>query len=142
MIWIDELALYWEQMAERVDDIAKAVGITVDENMGKEIDRQVSRGIQLFYLPPSADMSGGVDTCRDRNVCLIFVMDDADVQREGVMAVLARTQRTVLKVRDCLLADRSAGCHVMKIEPQTISIMPETSFYRSYVGWSMSFTAL
>lgn len=140
MIRVDEFSHYWESMVSRVRSLDRAVGITVDENMGNVIASEDTRGVTLFFLPPSAEGTGGVDNYKDRNVCLVFVMADADVQRGSVMEVLAMTQKTVLEVRDCLLADRAAGCRMMKLEPSTISIMPETSFYRSFVGWSMSFT--
>ena len=140
MIQLFDYKKYWEGVAARVDEVAEAMPVTVDEEMGKRLAAIKAGTVTLFYLPPAAEASGRPDAFQEDNVCVVFIMKKYDPQREQTYDVLADTQKAIEAVKATMINDQYNGCPVMRVDLKTINTLPETEFYRAFAGWSLGFT--
>lgn len=139
MISLTEYREYWESVAARVDGIASVLPVTIDKEMGKEIKALPKGSTTLFILPPGSVGSGGVDSYREKNMCVVFLMAKYDSQRESSFELLEKTQPLIEEVKRIMLDDQAAGCPVMNIEPSGLETMPEIELYGMFAGWSIYF---
>lgn len=134
---------YWERMAARIDSITGVLPITLDEQMGKKIQSLPADSVTLFVLPPLAESSArNADSFREANKCVVFLMAKYDPQRRSSFDVLEQTQPVIDLVKECMMADQSAGCSVMRIDPASVDTAPETELYGRFAGWSIGFNII
>lgn len=136
---------FWESLADRVEGLRKTMPVTISEDMGKEIQRLgTSDTPVLFWLPPTAEArpDADCDSMEERNECVIFVMRRYDPQRSSALEALEFTLPIVENIKRRFLRECVSHCSMVRIEPGSISTMPETTFYRNFAGWSVAFTAI
>ena len=142
MIILEDYRQYWEEVKKRVPELTEVLGVTVDENMARTIQKLPSGSITLFWLPPNANGKGKhVDDFRDRNQCIVFVMEKYDPSRRETMDVLSSTQKTMERVKYLLLDSQRSGCTPVRLADMDLSTMPETKFFAGFAGWSLAFNA-
>ncbi|MDE6277260.1 MAG: hypothetical protein K2M06_04045 [Muribaculaceae bacterium] len=140
MISLAQYREYWQGVAGRIDGLTDVLPVTVDKSMGDKIKALPKGSTSLFILPPGAEGSGGIDSFREKNMCVVFLMAKYDPQRKTAFELLEETQPLIEKVKAVMLADQAAGCPVMRVEASSIDTMPETELYGTFAGWSISFT--
>lgn len=141
MIALAQYRKYWESMVERVDGLREAVPLTVEANMADKVGRiRLEDTPVLFYMPPSAEGKGNVDSFAEDNLCVVFVMQKYNPRITTGDRVLEETQPVAETVKRLLLADSSTGCHFLNAAPGSMSTLPETEFFGDWAGWSIAFT--
>lgn len=141
MILLKQLREYFEGMVARVDGLKKSVALTVEANMADKINNiGEDESPTLFYLPPSADGSGGPDSFNDRSMCVIFVMQKYNPRKSTSADALESSQPVAEAVKAAILEDSRLPCHFLKADISTLSTLPETEFFGNWAGWSIGFT--
>ncbi len=140
MISLSLLREYWEGIAFRISDITGVMPVTVDKEMVKKIQGLATGSITLFFLPPAAQSEAkSADSWRERNECVVFVMEKYDPQRKTSFAVLESTQPAIEAVKSLLLQDLTEPCPLLNIDVSTLNTVPETEFFAGFAGWSLGF---
>ncbi|MBD5294873.1 MAG: hypothetical protein HDS25_00940 [Bacteroides sp.] len=131
---------YWEGFPDRISRLAKAMPITIDEEISRRLLAIRKGDHTLFFLPPGAESEAkNSDAWRETNICVVFVMEKYDPQRMTSYEVLTDTQTTIEALKRILLEDLSAGCCPMRIDAGSINTLPETKFFGNFAGWSVGF---
>lgn len=139
MISLTQYREYWEGLARRIEGITDVLPVTVDKSMGDKIKGIPKGSTSLFILPPGAESAGSIDSFREKNMCVVFLMAKYDPQRKTAFELLEETQPLIEKVKAVMLADQAAGCPLMCIDASGIDTMPETELYGTFAGWSIGF---
>ncbi|MCH5237847.1 MAG: hypothetical protein J1E95_08630 [Muribaculaceae bacterium] len=143
MIHLKDYETFWEEIKKRVPELTGALGVTVDENMAGTIQKLPLGSMTLFWIPPNATGIGKhVDDFRDKEMCIIFVMEKYDPSRKGTMDVLSGTQKAMERVKYLLLDSQRSGCAPIKLADMDLHTMPETKFFAGFAGWSLGFNTL
>lgn len=138
MIDLVQYREYWERMAHRVAGITDVIPVTVDDAMAKSIQRLPIGSMTLFFLPPAAESSGrNIDSFREDNECVVFVMEKYDPQRKSAWSALESSQPIIEAVKQQLLEMRP--CAPVTFDVSTITTLPETKFFAGFAGWSIGF---
>ena len=131
---------YWERLAKRVPLITGVLPVTVDEAMAKRITSLKTGSVTLFVLPPAAESDGkNVDSFKEGNECVVFVMEKYDPQRRDTWSVLESSQAVVEELKSRMLDDLASGCSLMRFDVPTLNTLPETQFFAGFAGWSVGF---
>lgn len=131
---------YWERLAKRVPLITGVLPVTVDEAMAKRITSLQKGSVTLFVLPPAAESEAkNIDSFKEENECVVFVMEKYDPQRKISFAALESSQKAIEEVKALMLDDLAAGCPVMRFDVSTLNTLPETEFFAGFAGWSIGF---
>lgn len=131
---------YWERLVKRVPLITGILPVTVDEAMAKRITSLKTGSITLFVLPPAAESEGkNIDSFKEGNECVVFVMEKYDPQRRDTWSVLESSQVITEKLKLCMLDDLTSGCPLMRFDVSTLNTLPETQFFAGFAGWSVGF---
>lgn len=136
---------FWDSLLPRVKGLHKVMPITVSENMNRHIQRLGAEDTPvLFWTPPSAEAQAGsnCDTMTERNECVIFVMKKYDPQKSSALEALEQTLPVIEDIKRHFLMECATACSILEIEADSISTMPETTFYRDFAGWSIGFAAI
>ena len=142
MIGLKDYRNYWEEVKERIPELTGAMGVTVDEDMAKRIKSLPLGSVTLFWLPPHASGSGrNVDVFKERNLCVVFVMEKYDPARKETMEVLEDTQLAIERVKELILDSQTSGCSPLKLDTFDLNTLPETKFFAGFAGWSIAFYA-
>lgn len=140
MVNLRDYKAYWERVVARVPEITGLLPVTIDDRMGKKIQSLPSASVTLFMFPPLAEADGRtVDSYREKNHCVIFLMAKYDPQRRSSYDLLEQTQPIAESIKMMLLDDYAAGCPILKLDPHSIETAPETELYGCFAGWSMTF---
>lgn len=140
MIGLTDYREYWERAAERLDCLTGAMPVAVDKDMGKRIQALPVGSVTLFVVPPGAESdSRSPDAFREKNQCVLFVMEKYDPQRKSAFSVLESSQVAVEAVKALMLADLAAWCPVMRFDVSSLDTVPETEFFAGFAGWSIGF---
>lgn len=143
MIRLNDYKNYWKELKRRVPDLTDVMPVTVDEDMAKKIKALPLGSVTLFWLPPQATGKGNnIDTFRERNLCVVFVMEKYDTSRRETMEVLENTQQAIERVKTLILDSQTTGCSPLRLESFDLSTLPETKFFAGFAGWSLAFNAL
>lgn len=143
MLNLKEYREYWKGLSRRVPGLTGCMAVTVDENMAKRIMGLPKGSVTLFYLPPGSLAEGAdVDSYREKNDCVVFVMEKYDPQRRDSFSVLESTQEVIEGVKGAMLADMAMGCPVMRMEVSSFSTLAETQFFAGFAGWSLGFKVM
>lgn len=141
MIPLSDYREFWETVAGNVEEITGVIPVTVDENVAQKIKALPLGSVTLFWIAPSATGSGNnVDVYRERNQCVVFVMEKYDPARKDSLAVLESTQPVIEKVKDYIRAHSSNTCSAWILDGMRIDTIPETKFFANFAGWSVGFT--
>lgn len=131
---------YWERLAKRVPLITGVLPVTVDEAMAKRITSLQKGSVTLFVLPPAAESEAkNIDSFKEENECVVFVMEKYDPQRRETWSVLETSQTVVEELKSKMLDDLAAGCPLMRFDVSTLNTLPETQFFAGFAGWSVGF---
>lgn len=131
---------YWERLAQRIPLITGVIPVTVDEAMAKRITSLQKGSVTLFVLPPAAESEAkNIDSFKEENECVVFVMEKYDPQRRETWSVLETSQTVVEELKSKMLDDLAAGCPLMRFDVSTLNTLPETQFFAGFVGWSVGF---
>lgn len=131
---------YWERAAERLDCLTGVLPVAVDKDMGKRIQALPVGSVTLFVVPPGAESdSRSPDAFREKNQCVLFVMEKYDPQRKTAFSALESSQVAVERLKALMLADLAAGCPVMRFDVASLDTVPETEFFAGFAGWSIGF---
>lgn len=131
---------YWERLAQRIPLITGVIPVTVDEAMAKRITSLQKGSVTLFVLPPAAESEAkNIDSFKEENECVVFVMEKYDPQRKISFAALESSQKAIEEVKALMLDDLAAGCPVMRFDVSTLNTLPETEFFAGFAGWSIGF---
>lgn len=142
MIRLKDYKEYWEEIKARVPELTGAMGVTVDEDMAKKIKALPLGSITLFWLPPHAAGSGhNVDAFKEKNLCVVFVMEKYDPARRETMVVLENTQLAIERVKELILDSQTSGCSPLTLDSFDLNTLPETKFFAGFAGWSVAFHA-
>lgn len=140
MITLSDFREYWERMADRLPGITSAMAVTIDDEMGRKIQSMKPGTVTLFYLPPAGQSdSANPDNFREKNQCVIFVMEKYDPQRRRPFEVLESSQSCIEAVKSAMVDDMASGCRKLRFDLRTLNTMPETKFYAGFAGWSLGF---
>lgn len=143
MTGLKELKWYWDEMVSRIPDITGAMAVTVDENMARRIQSLQLGTTTLFWLPPKGTGQGtNVDNYRDKELCVVFVMEKYDPSREDCIDVLGRTQQAIERVKALLLDSQRCGCSPVRLADMQIDTVAETKFFAGFAGWSIAFSTV
>lgn len=143
MINIIAYRKYIESVRERIPVIKKVLPVTIDEEMGKDIQSLSNEDcpVLLVIVPTATGNSPSVDNIQEDNLCVIFLMDKYDPQRKKSYEVLEETQPIIEQIKCVLIDDKASGCKVVeKLDLNSLSTLPETGFYRNFAGWSLAFS--
>jgi len=131
---------YWERLAQRIPLITGVIPVTVDEAMAKRITSLQKDSVTLFVLPPAAESEAkNIDSFKEENECVVFVMEKYDPQRRETWSVLETSQTVVEELKSKMLDDLAAGCPLMLLDVSTLNTLPETQFFAGFAGWSVGF---
>lgn len=131
---------YWERLAQRIPLITGVIPVTVDEAMAKRITSLQKGSVTLFVLPPAAESEAkNIDSFKEENECVVFVMEKYDPQRRETWSVLETSQTVVEELKSKMLDDLAAGCPLMRFDVSTLNTLPETQFFAGFAGWSVGF---
>ena len=131
---------YWERLAQRIPLITGVIPVTVDEAMAKRITSLQKGSVTLFILPPAAESEAkNIDSFKEENECVVFVMEKYDPQRRETWSVLETSQTVVEELKSKMLDDLAAGCPLMRFDVSTLNTLPETQFFAGFAGWSVGF---
>ena len=131
---------YWECLAKRIPLITGVLPVTVDEAMAKRIATLKTGSVTLFVLPPAAESeSKNIDSFKEGNECVVFVMEKYDPQRRDAWNVLESSQVVTEKLKSRMLDDLASGCSLMRFDVSTLNTLPETQFFAGFAGWSVGF---
>lgn len=131
---------FWEAAMERIPEISGVMGVTVDEDMARKIRALPLGSRTLFWIPPNMEGQGSnVDNYREKNLCVVFVMEKYDPSRKEAMNVLEDTQETIERVKFYLMDSQRYGCAPLKLYDNRINTLPETKFFAGFAGWSIGF---
>ena len=131
---------YWERLAQRIPLITGVIPVTVDEAMAKRITSLQKGSVTLFVLPPAAESEAkNIDSFKEENECVVFVMEKYDPQRRETWSVLETSQTVVEELKSKMLDDLAAGCPLMRFDVSTLNPLPETQFFAGFAGWSVGF---
>ena len=131
---------YWERLAQRIPLITGVIPVTVDEAMAKRITSLQKGSVTLFVLPPAAESEAkNIDSFKEENECVVFVMEKYDPQRRDTWSVLETSQTVVEELKSKMLDDLAAGCPLMRFDVSTLNTLPETQFFAGFAGWSVGF---
>ncbi len=131
---------YWERLAQRIPLITGVIPVTVDEAMAKRITSLQKGSVTLFVLPPAAESEAkNIDSFKEENECVVFVMEKYDPQRQETWSVLETSQTVVEELKSKMLDDLAAGCPLMRFDVSTLNTLPETQFFAGFAGWSVGF---
>lgn len=131
---------YWERLAQRIPLITGVIPVTVDEAMAKRITSLQKGSVTLFVLPPAAESEAkNIDSFKEENECVVFVMEKYDPQRWETWSVLETSQTVVEELKSKMLDDLAAGCPLMRFDVSTLNTLPETQFFAGFAGWSVGF---
>ena len=131
---------YWERLVKRVPLITGILPVTVDEAMAKRITALQKGSVTLFLLPPAAESEAkNIDSFKEENECVVFVMEKYDPQRRETWSVLETSQTVVEELKSKMLDDLAAGCPLMRFDVSTLNTLPETQFFAGFAGWSVGF---
>lgn len=131
---------YWEYLAKRIPLITGVLPVTVDEAMAKRIATLKTGSVTLFVLPPAAESEAkNIDSFKEENECVVFVMEKYDPQRRETWSVLETSQTVVEELKSKMLDDLAAGCPLMRFDVSTLNTLPETQFFAGFAGWSVGF---
>lgn len=140
MISLTAYKEYWERLAQRIPLITGVIPVTVDEAMAKRITSLQKGSVTLFVLPPEAESEAkNIDSFREENECVVFVMEKYDPQRRETWNVLETSQTVVEELKSKMLDDLAAGCSLMRFDVSTLNTLPETQFFAGFAGWSVGF---
>lgn len=140
MIRITDYKDYWEEVKKRIPELTGAMGVTVDEDMAKKIKALPLGSVTLFWIPPQATGSGqNVDAFKEKNLCVVFVMEKYDPARRETMNVLENTQLAIERVKELILDSQTSGCSPLKLDSYDLNTLPETKFFAGFAGWSVAF---
>ena len=141
MIDLKRYAQFWDEVRDRVPGIKSTCFVTLEANIADKVMR--IRGEQtptLFFLAPSAELSGDIDSTVARNRCAVMVLEKFSSTTATAADILIRTQPVV----ECVLAELGELCRCvcgeMTPEISTVSILPETELLAGWAGWSILFT--
>ena len=119
---------YWERLAQRIPLITGVIPVTVDEAMAKRITSLQKGSVTLFVLPPAAESEAkNIDSFKEENECVVFVMEKYDPQRRETWSVLETSQTVVEELKSKMLDDLAAGCPLMRFDVSTLNTLPELS---------------
>lgn len=108
--------------------------------MAKRITSLKTGSVTLFVLPPAAESEGkNVDSFKEGNECVVFVMEKYDPQRRDTWSVLESSQAVVEELKSRMLDDLASGCSLMRFDVPTLNTLPETQFFAGFAGWSVGF---
>lgn len=142
MIRLEDYREYWEEVRKRVPDLTDVMAVTVDDNMARKIQKLPLGSVILFWLPPNSTGKGNhVDDFRDRDQCIVFVMEKYDPSRRDTMEVLASTQKAIERVKYLILDSQRCSCTPVRLADMNLSTMAETKFFAGFAGWSLAFNA-
>ena len=131
---------YWERLAQRIPLITGVIPVTVDEAMAKRITSLQKGSVTLFVLPPAAESEAkNIDSFKEENECVVFVMEKYDPQRRETWSVLETSQTVVEELKSKMHDDLAAGCPLMRFDVSTLNTLPETQFFAGFAGWSVGF---
>lgn len=131
---------YWERLAQRIPLITGVIPVTVDEATAKRITSLQKGSVTLFVLPPAAESEAkNIDSFKEENECVVFVMEKYDPQRRETWSVLETSQTVVEELKSKMLDDLAAGCPLMRFDVSTLNTLPETQFFAGFAGWSVGF---
>lgn len=140
MINLVEYREYWERAADRLDSVTGVLPVAVDKDMAKKIQALPTGSITLFIIPPGGESeSRNPDAFREKNQCVVFVMEKYDPQRKTAFAALESSQKAIEDIKNLMLDDLAAGCPVMRFDVSTLNTLPETEFFAGFAGWSIGF---
>lgn len=141
MISLERYEEYWNSVKERVSQVKRVIPVTMDQEMGKEIQSLGAADLPaLFVIIPEAHLSGDVDNLKDNNFGVVFIMDRADPQRKKAYQVQKETQPVIEDIKQIMIDDRAAGCTMLRnLDIGSISTVPESGFYANFAGWSIGF---
>ena len=141
MITLKSYREYWEAMADRVEGLGSVEPLAVEAGMADKVNAvRDAEAPVLFYLPPSGQGSGSIDSFADDNLCVIFVMARYTPRVQTSFEVLEQVQPVVEAVKARLLADSALPCHFLQVDPTKISTIPEAELFGNWAGWSIAFT--
>lgn len=141
MINLKEYARFWEDVRRRVPAVKSTCFVTLEANIADKVMR--IRGEQtptLFFLAPSAELSGNVDSATARNRCAVMVLEKYSSTTDTAADVLVRTQPVAEDVVGELEELNRCVCEDMQPELSSVNIMPETELLAGWAGWSILFT--
>lgn len=140
---LKEYGLFWRQAGERIAELTGVMALTVDDEMAKRI-RGLALGSRiLFWLPPTGRGRGrDVDSFREEETCVVFVMEKYDPGRRQGIDVLESTQGAIERVKELILESHRRCIGPIRLGSLEISTMAETRFFAGFAGWSISFTAV
>lgn len=142
MINLTQFREYWQSVADRLDSITGVLPVTIDNEMGKKIQRLPTDSLTLFVFPPLADSNArNLDAFRESNRCVVFVMKKFNPARESAFDLLEETQPIVETIKSYLLDDQRTPCRAFNVDVATIETAPETELYGTFAGWSIAFNA-
>lgn len=74
---------YLNDLIERVPGINGILPLTIDEDMGKQIQSLDSKHLPILFviIPSSTGNSPDVDNIHENNLCVVFLMAKYDNQR-------------------------------------------------------------
>ena len=131
---------YGERLAQRIPLITGVIPVTVDEAMAKRITSLQKGSVTLFVLHPAAESEAkNIDSFKEENECVVFVMEKYDPQRRETWSVLETSQTVVEELKSKMLDDLAAGCPLMRFDVSTLNTLPETQFFAGFAGWSVGF---
>lgn len=143
MITLSDYRNYWERMAMRVPGITDTMAATIDDEMGRKIQNMKIGSVTLFYLPPAGQSdSADPDNFKEKNQCVIFVMEKYDPQRCRPFEVLESSQAHIEAIKSAMVGDMATGCHRLRFDLRSLNTMPETKFYAGFAGWSLGFNII
>ena len=143
MISMSVLRKYWAAMPGRVPGLRGACALSVDANMATKVgaigedDTPV-----LFYLPPTGRGRGYLDASREDTALVLFVMQKYNPRKTTPEAVLEAVQPVAEAIKERLLADAAYACGPVRVNPSTITTVPETEFFNNWAGWTLAFNLL
>lgn len=141
MVDLNLYAQFWRDIAKSIPEVDNVMAVTVDDEMGRRLQSMAAGQTTLFWLPPVAEATGRTaDAYAERNTCVVFVMEKHDPQRRPAIDVLIQSQPVIEGIKARLRDSAAACCQPFIIDPATIRTEAETQFYRSFTGWSLSFT--
>lgn len=141
MIGLKGYREFWEKTAHCIPHVTGVMPVTVDEEMAKKIKSLPLGSITLFWIPPNGEGAGlNLDNYREKNLCVVFVMKKYDPLRKGAYEVLEETQRVIEEVKSQIKSFCGRGCSPWRLSDNKIVTIPETKFFASFAGWSISFT--
>lgn len=139
MINLTRYREYWQTVVDRVHGLTALLPVTIDNGMGKRIQSLKTDSVTLFLFPPIANSQGRADAVKERNKCVVFVMEKYDPQRRSSFDVLESTQNAVEELKWLVINDMSHGCSPFHIVYSSIETAPETELYGTFAGWSIAF---